>query len=225
LSNLSSEDKLEICMKILHELESQINAGYTEYKGTKTFIPKKVREIVQDKILEIHIDDFSDKEFGIAMGQTRKDELRLNLSKKEWYVYDENYGTSEEKHFIQFVNGIIDKLESKYSEIYLLSNANLFKIYRFSDGKAIEPDFVLLLKDKNSSAWIQYQLFVETKGAHLLKTDEWKEEFLKEIESNSKLQVLHAEDNNYRLIGMPFYNEDRKHIFIDVFEKKLGLAS
>jgi type III restriction enzyme len=223
LSNLSSEDKLEVCLKILNELELQVKAGYTEYKGTKIFVPKKVKEIVEDKILEIHTDDFSDKEFGVAMSKARKDELRLNLSKKEWYVYDENYGTSEEKHFIQFVNGIIDKLEGKYSEVYLLSNANLFKIYRFSDGKAIVPDFVLLLKKKSSSIWLQYQLFVEAKGTHLLKTDEWKEQFLKEIESNFKLETIHAEDTNFRLIGMPFYNEDSRHNFIEVFDKKLGL--
>jgi len=60
LSNLSSEDKLEICMKILHELESQINAGYTEYKGTKTFIPKKVREIVQDGRTGFMVDDMNE---------------------------------------------------------------------------------------------------------------------------------------------------------------------
>jgi type III restriction enzyme len=223
LSNLSTDDKLEICLKVLNELELQVKSGYTEYRGDKKFVPVKIREIVEDKILEIHTDDFSDKEFGVAMSQAKKDELRLNLSNKEWYIYDENYGTSEEKHFIQFVNGIINDLKRNYSEIYLLSNAHLFKIYRFDDGRALEPDFVLLLKKKKSSAWIQYQLFVEAKGTHLLKTDEWKEEFLKEIEGTFKLEVIHAEDNNYRLIGMPFYNEDGKRGFIDIFDKKLGL--
>jgi len=146
----------------------------------------------------------------------------LNLSKKYWYIYDENYGTSEEKYFIQFINGAMEKLEEKYSEIYLLRNANLFKIYRFSDGSPIEPDFVLFLRKNGSSKWIQYQLFIEPKGTHLLKLDQWKEDFLKEIEGNCQIQIL-AENKSYKLIGMPFYNENIKSDFINLFKEKLSL--
>ena len=58
-----------------------------------------------------------------------------------------------------------------------MRNANLFKIYRFSDGEAMEPDFVLFLKKENSDKIEQYQLFVEAKGEHLMKKDQWKEDF------------------------------------------------
>ncbi|GAI81700.1 unnamed protein product, partial [marine sediment metagenome] len=130
-------------------------------------------------------------------------------------------GTSEEKHFIQFINGIIEKLE-KYSEIYLVRNAKLFKIYRFSDGKPIEPDFVLFLKEKGMETFIQYQLFIEPKGKQLLQIDKWKEDFLREIENKHTLQIL-SENENYKIIGMPFYNEDTKGNFINLFNEKLGL--
>lgn len=223
LSNLTSDDKLEVCLYILKHLESQIRAGYTDYKGTNLFIQNEIKEIVMDKTLNINVGDYSDQEFGMAMSETTKQDLRLNLSNKGWYVYDENYGTSEEKHFVQFINGIMEKLEGHYSEIYLVRNANLFKIYRFSDGRPIEPDFVLFLKRNDKKQFIQYQLFIEPKGTHLLKADQWKEDFLKEIEDDYELQIL-AENEDYKIIGMPFYNEYSKTRFVNIFKEKLNLS-
>jgi len=46
----------------------------------------------------------------------------------------------------------------------------------------MEPDFVLFLKKEDSDEIEQYQLFIEPNGEHLIKTDQWKEDFLKEIE-------------------------------------------
>lgn len=220
LSNLTPDDKLEVCLDILNKLESQIRAGYTEYKGTKLFIQNKINEIVMDKNLRINVGEI-DKEQGQPMSDPAHENLRLNLENKNWYIYNENYGTSEEKYFIQFINGVMEKLE-KYSEIYLLRNANLFKIYRFSDGKPIEPDFVLFLKEKGMKTFMQYQLFIESKGPQLIKLDQWKQDFLMEIEDNYKLQIF-AENENYKIIGMPFYNEDTKIKFIDIFNEKLDL--
>lgn len=222
LNNLTPNDKLEVCLSVLSQLETQIKANYTEYRGTKLFVPNKIKEIVIDKTMRINVGDSSDQEFGIPMSKTTKDDLRLDLSDKGWYVYVENYGTSEEKHFIQFINGTIEKLKEKYSEIYLLRNANLFQIYRFSDGRPMEPDFVLSLKEKGGEKFIQYQLFIEAKGGPYVEADRWKEDLLKEIEKNHKLQIL-AENGDYKLIGMPFYNEDSKWSFIEEFNEKLNL--
>ena len=222
LDNLMPDDKLEICLSVLKQLESQIRAEYTDYKGTKLFIPNMIKNVVTDKTLNINVGDYGDQEYGVPMSNPKHENLRLNLSDKNWYVYKENYGTLDEKHFIQFINGVMEKLEKKYSEIYLIRNANLFKIYRFSDGRPIEPDFLLFLKEKRNSKWIQYQLFIEAKGTHLLKTDLWKEDFLKEIENNFELQLLIG-NKSYELIGMPFYNEDTKNNFISVFNEKLNL--
>jgi len=219
LSVITPDDKLEVCLDILKQLESQIRAGYTEFKGTKLFVPNRIKETVRDKKLKINVGE-TDKEQGHPMSNPIHDNLRLSLTNKNWYVYNENYGTSEEKHFIQFINGVMEKLEEKYSEIHLLRNASLFKIYRFYDGNPIEPDFVLFLKEKGKKKIIQYQLFIEPKGTHLLKTDQWKEEFLKEIENNFELQLLIG-NGSYELIGMPFYNEDTKNNFISVFNEKL----
>ncbi len=227
LYNLTPEDKLKVCLNVLTQLENEILNEYVEFKGTEIFIPVEIKQVVRDKQLKISVDDYADQEYGVPMSNARHTDLRLNLAGKEWYVYDENYGTYEEKSFVKFIDGIIAELRKEYSEIYLLRNASLFKIYRFSDGKAMEPDFVLFLKKEDSEEIEQYQLFIEPKGEHLIKTDQWKEDFLKEIEEKYSIKLedtLWKENGKYRLIGLPFYNEGRKSEFIEIFNKKLGIV-
>ena len=222
LGCLMPDDNLEICIKILSQLQSQIKSGYTEYKGTTLFVQSQIKDIVKNKTLQINVDDLSDQEFGVAMSDAKNNNLRLNILNKDWYIYDENYGTSEEKHFIQFINGMMEKLEEEYTEIFLVRNEKLFQLYRFSDGQPLEPDFVLFMKKIESDKHVQYQLFIEPKGSHLLQADKWKEDFLKEIEDKCETQVL-AEDTKYKLIGMPFYNEGKKSDFIEAFKNKMGI--
>ncbi len=223
LENLTPQDKLNICITIFKQLEIQIKAEYTEYKGTHLFVQNKVEEIVKDKVLNINVKDGSDQEFGNPMSNPVSNEnLKLNLKNKNWYIYDENYGTSEEKSFIQFINGTMENLEKKFSDIYLLRNENLFKIFRFSDGKATMPDFVLFLKENSSKAWVHYQVFIEPKAGFLKETDKWKEDFLKEIEDKFVLEIL-AENTEYKLLGLPFYIESSKQDFINSFNDKLNL--
>ena len=113
----------------------------------------------------------------------------------------------------------MDGLKIKYTDIYLLRNERIFKIYRFCDGKAIEPDFVLFLTEKGTKKALSFQLFVEPKGQHLLKTDQWKEDFLKEIESHFEIVNL-FESDKYRLVGLPFYNEIlKKQEFKEAFDR------
>jgi len=226
LDNLSPDDKLEVCIYVLKQIESQIVSNSHEFRGTEVFVGKKINEIVHDKRLHIEVDESGDQEYGVPMSQAKRDDLRLDLSGKSWYIYDENYGTSEEKYFIRFIDGIIEKLRQKYAEVYLLRNENLFKIYNFSDGEAIEPDFVLFLKEYNTDKILQYQLFIETKGSQLLEKDKWKEDFLKEIESKYEIEpTLFGENDKYKIIGLPFYNEETKTIFMDEFKKKLNIEA
>jgi len=216
---LTPDDKLKIILVLLDQLKAQIESQYTEYEGTRLFMSRNVSEVVRDKTLNIDIN--SDREAGRPMKDPAIAELQLDLSKEEWYVYDENYGTSEEKYFIRFLHGAMDDLKKQYKDVYLVRNANLFKIYNFSDGRAMEPDFVLFLRKEDEKDWVQYQVFVEAKGEHLIETDRWKEEFLKSIEKEGKVKLeTLAEDRHYKLKGMPFYNEAKKKQFIDAFEKE-----
>ena len=77
LNNLNPDDKLEVCLNIFKQLESQIKAGYTDYKGTKLFVQNKINDVVKDKTLNINVGDYSDQEFGIAMSETTKENLRV----------------------------------------------------------------------------------------------------------------------------------------------------
>jgi len=117
----------------------------------------------------------------------------------------------------------MDHLKKKYKHIYLLRNERIFKIYRFSDGRAIEPDFVSFLTEKKTKRSLSLQLFVEPKGQHLIKSDQWKEDFLKEIEDRFEILGL-FETDKYRLVGLPFYNEVlKKQEFQERFKEILNI--
>lgn len=219
LNNIDNHDKYEVALDAFKELAGKIEASTTEYIGTKEFKGHSICKIVEPSRTGEVLIGGDDKEYGIAMSQTTRDDLRLYIKDHNWYMYDENYGTSEEKYFIQFIKHAMDELKKKYTDIYLLRNERVFKIYRFSDGKAVEPDFVLFLTEKDTKKALSFQLFVESKGQHLLKTDQWKEDFLKEIESHFKIVDLFDSDK-YRLVGLPFYNETlKKQEFREAFER------
>ena len=168
-----------------------------------------VKEKIKDKVLEITSENNSDKEYGIGQAETTNQSLNLDLSDKDWYVFNENYGTSEEKYLVKFINKAIDELKAKYEEVYLIRNERNFKIFDYDEGRALEPDFVLFLTQKEPKKSFHYQIFIEPKGGHLLKQDEWKEKFLKQLKTNHKIQQF-WEDKEYIIWGMPFYNETER---------------
>lgn len=217
----SSEQNLEICLFLLKELQIQIEQGFTEFVGTKKFYQHKLKDVLKDDIkMNVVINDYNDQERGVPISEAKTSELRLDLDEIDWYVYDENYGTSEEKYLIHFIKGKLKELEEKYTDIYLIRNEKLFSIYRFSDGKPLEPDFVLFMKEKENKKPVCFQIFVEPKGDHLLEEDSWKEEFLLEIKDKYHIEIL-SDTEEYRLLGLPFYNEGNKAIFIEKFDKEL----
>lgn len=220
---LNPWEKLDIAGAVLEQLRHGIQHGTTEYIGTKEFRPEPIQARVKDKTLKLIVDSNSNEQQGKPMSNPGNQDLFLDLKSKNWYVYEENYGTSEEKFFVKYIDSIIGKLKKEFADIYLLRNARLFQIYRFSDGKAFEPDFVLFLRKKRNKNFVVYQLFVEPKGDHLLKTDQWKEDFLLEIENEYKLQVL-TETDEYKLVGLPFFNKRIKQKpFEEAFSKAVSI--
>lgn len=68
---------------------------------------------------------------------------------------------------------------------------------------------------------MHYQIFIEPKGEHLLKTDEWKEKFLMQLKKEHYLEQLWI-GRNYIIWGMPFFNDAlRKTEFENEFKKLL----
>ncbi len=225
VNNLSSDDKLNITLIVLERISRDIDAGYYEAIGSKEFKPIGIKYCVEDKYLKIMIEDSGIQEFGRGMNETSDITLNLNLSGKDWYVYDENYGTSEEKRFVRYFNNVYEKLEEKYSDIYLLRNAKLFQIYSFTDGSALEPDFILFLTNKSSKEQISLQLFIEPKGEPYIAHDQWKEDFLKEIEIEAQVGIK-IENKEFRIYGLPFFNESmRKDEFVEEFNRILEIES
>ncbi|MDR3049329.1 MAG: DEAD/DEAH box helicase family protein [Elusimicrobiota bacterium] len=214
---LAPKNKLELALFVLNELKKILSNSRQEWIGTKIFKPFSIKQkISAQKTLKFILSE-SDKEFGKSTKDSA-DFRFMSLYKQDWYVYDECYGTSEEKHFIKYIYSVKDELLEKYKKFYLIRNERDFKIYDFEEGKALEPDFVLFLQEKNSKDKVYYQLFIEPKGSHLLETDRWKETFLRKIKDDGKIDLI-LQNAKFNLYGMPFYNENKKQVFIDEFKK------
>ena len=180
---LSPKVKMGICLKIFSEISEEIYTKFGDFRGTKTFHREPIRKLFRNKKLTFSINSKDSKaEIGLpTMRHNIPQELYVNLLEKDWYAFTENYGTAEEKFLVKFLDNQMEDLKAKFKDIYLLRNEGFFKLYRFSDAKAIEPDFVLFMIEKKSGEDLIYQLFIEPKGEHLLAVDAWKEEFLAEI--------------------------------------------
>jgi type III restriction enzyme len=221
LNDLKPEDKLFVMVEALEQLSAKIKSVSVEFEGTKEFEPKALKEIITDKTLNIARDDGSDSEYGLGQTETTDQNLYLDLNKLDWYAFNDNYGTSEEKRFVKYIYRTYEALEAEYGEVYLVRNEQHFKIYSFDDGQAFEPDFVLFLVGKEDKPDVHYQIFIEPKGNHLLKEDKWKEQFLLRLKEEHEIdQLWKGED--YTIWGMPFYNEaNRIQRFQDEFSNVL----
>jgi type III restriction enzyme len=202
--SLSNRAQLDALTGLFGQIEAEVRKNITEYRGTENFKPNNVFSIFHNKVLKLLKD--SERENG--------DEQFV--SDKGWYVFNANYGTSEEKAFVRMLDRQMGTLKQKYDGIYLIRNERHFKIFSFSDGQAFEPDFVLFLQEKNGEM-LTYQIFIEPKGKHLKEYDKWKEKFLKEINEKYKDEILEfttkRETQKYRIIGVPFYNNTDENQF------------
>lgn len=204
VKELTQEEKLNCALHILKTLQPDIEKGNIDFKGSTVFTPNSIQKIFEDREMNFTLSADGDAETGYPMSRPKLEKHYLDLSQENWYAYQENYGTSEEKKLVIFIKGAIAKLKKRYEDVYLLRNEKSFQLYRFSDGKAFEPDFVLFLKDKTSNETVVYQLFIEPKGEGYMEGDKWKEDFLKDIENKF---VIH-QSTNYKLVGLPFYNSE-----------------
>lgn len=219
LNNLSLDDKLSATLQVLKSIATAIASSEIEYKGTKTFTPKAIKSVFTDKKMSFSAEIGDDQQTGRSMcSAIESGTYYLDLSTKDWYVFDDCFGSSEEKLLIKYIEKRYDELEQKYSEVYLIRNEKHFKLYHFDDERALEPDFLLYLIGKDDIDTMHYQVFIEPKGGHLLKTDEWKEQFLTRIKDEFNLKAM-LSNRQYVMWGMPFYSSaERVKTFNDSFE-------
>ena len=195
---LSNETYLAAVTGLLNQIASELRQNVTEYRGTESFEPSNIKSIFTDKTLKL------------VEGSERADGDEQLVSDREWYVFNANYGTSEEKAFVRMLDAQMDELKEKYDGVYLARNERHFKIYNFDDGQAFEPDFVLFLREKNGNTLIR-QIFIEPKGKFLQAHEKWKEDFLEKIKEKFSGKTLEFQTKKHKLIGVPFYdNQDER---------------
>jgi len=207
-------EKLNAILDLLGEIETEVRQQNTLYEGTRDFQYSRVHEVFTDKLLKFSKDN-----------ERGKDDTQFEhfVSTKDWFAFNTIYGTSEEKAFVRMLDRHIEKLKEQYENIYLVRNEGHFAIYNFSDGRTFQPDFVLFLHEKNGKS-LTYQLFIEPKGGHLKEHDLWKNNFLKEIKQEFGSKILKFEDKSkYRLIGVPFYNNEDENAFRESLESALSV--
>ena len=211
---ISEYEKRHAFMKLLENIKKEILKNVRDYEGTKEFYTIPLHQRLADVSLKTKLKPN-------AKGLKHYDKP-LDVSAVDWYVFDENYGTSEEMEFIHFLNTHMNELKNNYDEIKLIRNEKAYWIYSFKDnGRRFEPDFILLLTTKDARV---LQVFIEPKGEHLRMNDAWKESFLQNlaelavVEENEGLLV---DKEHMKIIGLPFYTYQRENEFKEAWERTL----
>lgn len=197
---------------VLQIISDYVQTIEITFKGTTEFYGKPIREVFSDRTRNITREK-DDESWGVGISQSDisvNSTYRLDLTDKEWYVYNDNYGTSEEKKFVKYFSTIVEDLKKKFTNISLIRNEIQICIYSFADGSKFEPDYVLILnkeqegKEKEN---LYICMFIEPKGEHLLQKDAWKNTLLLELATKGVPVVKFIDNNEYRIWGSPLYNE------------------
>ena len=214
VNDLTPDDKLYITEKLLHHIEKDLIATEERFFGSEKFEKYKIKDLFEDNILRKYtINHQSQAEFGLSQKNIAETQYFEDLDNLDWYAYNDNFGTSEEKLLVRLIKDLMTELEEKWTDIYLLRNEKAVKIYSFANGKAFEPDFLMFANDKNTGN-VSWQIFIEPKGSQFLDADNtfknskegWKQEFLHQISERDEARTL-VDDEHYRIVGLPFFNE------------------
>jgi len=206
LKEISHFDYLQALNGILQNIEIDIKSNSTKYEGSN-YTKEPIHKV------------FKDKEIKVSKGNVRADGQETLVADEPWYVYNANYGTSEEKKFVELFSRRVAGLNQKFENIFLIRNERAVKIYD-KLGRAFEPDFLLFCKQLDREQ-VTFQVFIEPKGEHLKGYDKWKEDFLKEIRAEQKTIKIHMD--KYLLTAVPFYNYNNENEFKNNMEDTLNV--
>ena len=205
LKEISHFDYLQALNGLLQKIEADIKRNSTEYEGS---------DYIKESICNV----FKDKEIKVYKNSERAKGQETLVANEPWYVYNANYGTSEEKKFVELFARRFEELKRKFDNIYLIRNEREIKIFD-KLGRAFEPDFLLFCKQRNGEQ-MTFQVFIEPKGEHLKGHDKWKEDFLKEIRTQQKTIKIHTDI--YLVTAVPFYNYKNENEFKTTLENTLN---
>jgi type III restriction enzyme len=205
LKEISHFDYLQALNGLLQSIEADIKSNSTEYEGSD-YIKEPIHKVFKDKEIKVYKDS------------ERADGQETLVANEPWYVYNANYGTSEEKKFVELFSRRFEGLNQKFENIYLIRNEREIKIFD-KLGRAFEPDFLLFCKQRGGEQ-MTFQVFIEPKGEHLKGHDKWKEDFLKEIRTEQKTIKIHTD--TYLITAVPFYNYNNENEFKTTLESTLN---
>lgn len=215
-------------LNVMESVKNDIKANASKYRGSKKFEHIEVKKTIINKLIIVEEPkEGSSQERGLSMNGVSSSTglitgIPLNLTDEDWYIYNDDYGTDEEKYLVKFIYDIKNKLYSAFKEVFLIRNQKLLDLYTFKKGNKFEPDYVLMLGDGKAKANYM-QLFVEPKGQQLEKGDEWKQEFLLEIKQENEVVNL-FEDDKYKIFGLPFFQENQKAQFKDKLQELINIT-
>lgn len=257
ISNLSESEKLQLLVgTILPEVRKKIDLNMPTIVGDIKFRPRPLSNIFETE-KSIYLTAFpvidpvtGEKKFitsderSKSQTDNEKPELAYDVKNATWYAYDENYGTSEEKKFVKWVAGRIDKLHETYptAEIYVIRNELDYCFYNPKDGRRFFPDYLLIINDTKNHA-MYYQCIIEPKGGIYMAQDQWKQDGMEYANENGVVSfsptrhdtteekefIAKIEKQGYqeiKNIGMVFFNADNDENlfnFAEDFNTKLKL--
>jgi len=207
LDDISNLDYLNAIQDLLQSIEMEIKFNLTEFEGSD-FINDYIHKVFKKK-----------KDIKVYKDSERASGQEDFVKDKPWYVFNANYGTIEEKRFVELFARLFDNLKLKFTNIYLIRNEREIKIID-SLGRAFEPDFILFAKQKKGKE-LTYQVFIEPKGVYLKGFDKWKEDYLNKMREKKK--TLKIDTDNYLITGVPFYNYDNENEFKQSLESVLNI--
>lgn len=195
------------CISALKKISESISAIEETYEGSKFFHCKYIHDVFKNKTCNYN--DPHDGGVGVSQNDLSVPAAhKLDLTKEDWFVFDDNFGTSEEKAFVAYFKTYVEDLKEKYDKVYLIRNERQLAIYSFDGGERFEPDYLLFLHSPKQDGYEQMQVFIEPKGTHLVEKDSWKEKFLLQLEEKSVPTTKFVDNNKYKIWGFHFFNEE-----------------
>jgi type III restriction enzyme len=234
IHQLNATEKLQLLVGvILPEVRKSIDINMPLVTGSKKFRPVSLASVFGKEkniyLMSFPVEDpatsektyVSNDERAQAQTDHNNPELQYDVKSANWYAYDENYGTSEEKKFVKYIASQINDLRARYegAEIYLIRNELDYWLFSPQDGRRFSPDYILIVNDVKSGE-IYYQVLIEPKGGHLLEQDAWKEKALISLADNSEI-VFDIEDSYARSNYQEYLAEISRHGYKEI--KPLGL--
>lgn len=199
----------KVCVSVLSKIAVTVSAIEEVWEGTTEFRAHYLSEFLKDK--SVNYTPIAGGK-GMSQNDASMGENRLDLSVEDWFVFNDNYGTSQEKAFVRYFKDYVDTLRSKYNKIYLIRNERHIHLYAFEGGEDFEPDYILYLCKNRMDSFEQLIVFVEPKGIHLIDSDKWKEDFLLALRDKSIPTITFADDNKYKIWGFHFFNTECRNV-------------